>query len=127
MLQSNLQTSSAVMGGRALPDSQPSRPARLSRVGQFFRSNQRSFLAMRNITCVATSLAAVLSLFPPPALAQLTVSYVSSTGSNNNPCTRASPCATFAKAVTVTDTQGTVNCLDSGPFDFDSSAIQITQ
>jgi hypothetical protein len=44
------------------------------------------------------------------------VTFVASSGSDANPCTRAQPCATFFGAGGVTDPAGVVNCLDSGPY-----------
>src|SRR5437870_2544042 len=42
--------------------------------------------------------------------------WVSSTGSDANPCTRASPCATFNHALNQTTAFGEINCIDAGSF-----------
>ena len=42
--------------------------------------------------------------------------WVSSTGSPSNPCTRALPCATFAQALKVTDAGGVIGVIDPGDF-----------
>jgi hypothetical protein len=63
-------------------------------------------------------LAAMLA-FTPPAQAQngsLTRSFVSSTGSNSNPCTITLPCASFAQAYTVIGANGIVAALDPGKY-----------
>ena len=41
---------------------------------------------------------------------------MASFGSDANPCTRALPCLTFFGALSHTDNNGEVNCLDAGPF-----------
>jgi hypothetical protein len=53
------------------------------------------------------------------------VNYISSTGSDSNPCTAAQPCATFAFVLTPLGSGGQISCLDSpGPTE---SAVVITQ
>ena len=47
--------------------------------------------------------------------AQLTTSFVSSTGFGSA-CTRAAPCGGFSSAAVVTNSGGQINCLDSGPY-----------
>ena len=59
--------------------------------------------------------AAVLALtLPTVALAANSRSWVSSGGSDANPCTRSQPCATLNKAVAETVAGGEVNAVDSG-------------
>jgi hypothetical protein len=50
-----------------------------------------------------------------PAYAQART-WVSGTGDDLNPCSRTAPCKTFAAAIAVTDTNGEINCADSGGF-----------
>ena len=58
---------------------------------------------------------AMLSIAPPAAaMARTWVS--GSNGNDNNPCTRAAPCATFITAYSVTDAFGEINCVDQGNF-----------
>jgi hypothetical protein len=47
-----------------------------------------------------------------PAAAQNTQSWVASTGSDSNACTRAAPCANFTRALNVTNAGGTISCVD---------------
>ena len=71
---------------------------------------------MRTIALAgAFSLLAAVSLPTAPAQA-LSRTWVSGTGSDMSACTRASPCATFAHALGVTDAGGSVNCVDAGDF-----------
>jgi hypothetical protein len=59
-------------------------------------------------------LTALLAL--PAAQAQATRTWVSGAGNDLNPCTRLSPCQTFARAITVTAAGGEISVLDSGGF-----------
>lgn len=47
-----------------------------------------------------------------PAFAQATRTWVSGTGDDVNPCSRTSPCKTFAGALSKTAAGGEINCLD---------------
>jgi len=69
-------------------------------------------------TLISTfALVALSALLPPIAPAQAApVTFVASTGSDANPCTRAQPCASWFGAGGVTDAGGEVICLDSGPY-----------
>jgi hypothetical protein len=78
-------------------------------------------LALALIAC-GTALVPVLS--SAPAHAQLFRTWVASTGNNANPCTRASPCETFAGALPATAVNGEVNCVDAGNF---GPALSITK
>ena len=73
-------------------------------------------------------LTATLAMVLPVATAHaLTESFVLSTGSDANPCTRSSPCQTFLRALAVTDSGGTIWCLDSGPYTGNvNSALTVT-
>src|SRR5258708_38783204 len=51
-----------------------------------------------------------------PAQASLTRTFVSSAGSDSNPCTITQPCATFAQAYSVTAASGIVAALDPGKY-----------
>src|ERR1700761_1781367 len=80
----------------------------------------RRFLAL-SLTLAA--LAVTLAFIASPAHAQTSRSWVSGTGDDNNPCSRTSPCKTFAAAMAQTLTNGQINCLDPGGF----SSITITK
>lgn len=71
----------------------------------------------------------VLWLAVSTAFAANTRSWVSSTGNDNNPCTRTSPCATFAGALANTISRGEIDVVDPGDyggFDFTiSQAVTI--
>jgi hypothetical protein len=70
-------------------------------------------LALALIAC-GTALVPLLS--PAPTHAQGVRTWVSSTGSDANPCTRASPCQAFAGALPNTTINGEINCVDAGFF-----------
>ena len=58
----------------------------------------------------------VMLLASAPVHAQATRTWVSGTGDDMNPCSRAAPCKTFAAAIAVTDTNGEIDCVDAGGF-----------
>jgi hypothetical protein len=58
-----------------------------------------------------------------PAQAQATRTWISGIGDDANPCSRTSPCRTFAGAITKTTARGEINCLDPGAF----GAVTITK
>jgi len=60
------------------------------------------------------ALASLLSA--TPAHAQATRTWVSGVGDDANPCSRSSPCRTFAGAIFRTAVGGEINCLDAGGF-----------
>jgi hypothetical protein len=64
---------------------------------------------------LAAALAAVLPAIPSQA-ASLTRTFVSSAGSDSNPCTITQPCATFAVAYTATAANGIIAALDPGKY-----------
>jgi hypothetical protein len=66
-------------------------------------------------SCVVTMSAAetVTAMFTQEAL---TRTFVSSSGVDSNPCTIAAPCATFARAYTVTQSKGIIAALDPGKY-----------
>jgi hypothetical protein len=75
---------------------------------------------MRRIA-IFTLLAGVLVpvLASAPAHAQATRTWVSGIGDDNNTvngCSRTAPCKTFAGAISLTDTNGEINCIDPGGF-----------
>jgi hypothetical protein len=81
----------------------------------------------RLVLSLALLLSTLLALQAPPAQAQNARSWVASNGLNGNPCTRASPCATFAHALTQTNAGGEINCVDQGDFgDGSTLAIQMS-
>lgn len=55
-------------------------------------------------------------LWPDAARAQSLRTFVSSTGSDSNPCTRTQPCQTLLVTFSKTADGGEINCLDSGPY-----------
>jgi hypothetical protein len=58
-------------------------------------------------------------LMSAPAYAQATRTWVSGVGDDNNTvngCSRTATCKTFAAAISVTDTNGEINCVDPGGF-----------
>jgi hypothetical protein len=57
-----------------------------------------------------------------PAHAQNSRSWVSATGSNANPCTRAAPCLTFQRAHDQTNSGGIVNCVNAGDYGDETGA-----
>ncbi|MGH6727934.1 MAG: hypothetical protein ACREB8_15535, partial [Pseudolabrys sp.] len=60
---------------------------------------------------------------PPPPPPKTPRTWVSGTGNDNNDCSLAAPCATFAGAIAKTAAGGEINCLDSGGF----GGLTITQ
>ena len=58
-------------------------------------------------------------LMSAPAYAQATRTWVSGVGDDNNTtfgCSRTAPCKTFAAAISQTDTNGEIDCIDAGGF-----------
>src|SRR5262249_1321500 len=73
--------------------------------------------AMGSSVMKATPVASLLfALFIRVIPAHAFDTFVSRTGSDANPCTQASPCATFERAVSQTTEFGMIRCLDSGNF-----------
>jgi hypothetical protein len=58
----------------------------------------------------------VSALYTAPAHAQATRTWVSGAGNDANPCSRTSPCETFAGAYAKTDAGGEIDALDPGGF-----------
>lgn len=58
----------------------------------------------------------VSALYTAPAHAQATRTWVSGTGNDANPCSRTSPCKTFAGAIAKTTVGGEIDALDPGGF-----------
>jgi hypothetical protein len=75
-------------------------------------------LETRKLALSLAALAAILlpTLYSAPAQANFRA-WVSHNGSDANPCTVGSPCATFTHALSVDTDPGEVSCLDSGNFD----------
>jgi Right handed beta helix region len=83
------------------------------------RHHPKEVQAMRTFALLLAALTLSLGvcLQTGPAQAQpFSQTFVSGTGDNSNPCTRSSPCLTFAGAFNKTLPHGEINCLDSGPF-----------
>src|SRR4026208_1211165 len=55
-----------------------------------------------------------VALHVAPAQAQATRTWVSGVGDDANPCSRVSPCKTFAGAISKTFINGEIDCLDPG-------------
>lgn len=62
------------------------------------------------------ALVAIASFPIGSALAQSTVTYLSGTGNDMNPCNRTQPCLSFVRAYSVTLAGGEIMCLDPGGF-----------
>jgi hypothetical protein len=65
------------------------------------------------LACRAFVAALLVVVSAPQVQAQNTFSFVSSTGSDGNPCTAASPCATLSQALSTTISGGQISCLDA--------------
>src|ERR1700728_807775 len=74
----------------------------------------RALVAALGVACCLTAPLA-LSV-PTQASGTLTRTFVSSTGSDSNPCTVAQPCATFATAYAAVAPNGIVAALDPGKY-----------
>jgi hypothetical protein len=61
-------------------------------------------------------IAATLLVFTTTASAQATRTWVSGVGDDANPCSRTAPCKTFAGAISKTNANGEIDCLDPGGF-----------
>lgn len=70
---------------------------------------------MNKIIAIST-VALAICLHATPGHAQATRTWVSGTGNDANPCSRTSPCATFAGALTKTAAGGEISVLDPGGF-----------
>jgi hypothetical protein len=76
-------------------------------------------IAMKSYVFAFALLSAVVVVAGTPALAQngsLTRSFVSSAGSDSNPCTITQPCATFVHAYTAIGANGIIAALDPGKY-----------
>jgi hypothetical protein len=73
---------------------------------------------MRKIALTLAILGTTLvsALYTAPAHAQATRTWVSGTGNDANPCSRTSPCETFAGAIAKTVAGGEIDALDPGGF-----------
>jgi hypothetical protein len=71
--------------------------------------------SFRLFTLLAALLAVCLVALPAQAQTQHR-SWVSGTGDDGNPCSRTSPCLTFAAALSKTIAGGAINCLGPGDF-----------
>jgi hypothetical protein len=68
-------------------------------------------------TALAGALGLLAAVCLPTAPTQaLNRTWVSGTGNDANPCTRAQPCLTFDQAHSVTDPGGSINCIDAGDY-----------
>lgn len=73
---------------------------------------------MKTSTILAVGAAAALAatFYAAPASAQATRTWVAGLGDDVNPCSRSSPCKTFAGAIGKTAAGGEINCYDSGGY-----------
>lgn len=71
---------------------------------------------MRKIYCSAVGIFGLLMLGLQPSHAQASRTWVSGVGDDTNPCSRTSPCKTFAGAISKTASHGEINVLDPGGF-----------
>lgn len=78
---------------------------------------------MRKIWLRAAYVVALLFSLVCVANAQATRTWVSGVGDDVNPCSRTSPCKTFAGAISKTATNGEINCLDPAGY----GAVTITK
>ena len=62
------------------------------------------------------SVVSAVCLFPSLARAQATRTWVSGVGNDANPCSRTSPCITWAGAFSKTTAAGEIDALDPGGF-----------
>ena len=67
---------------------------------------------MRRILCLAVAAAVTAACSAVQAADE--VRYISTTGSNANPCTLARPCRSLQRAIGVTPAGGDIHILDSG-------------
>jgi hypothetical protein len=77
----------------------------------------------RTTLSLALAAASLSLLLPAPAHAQAFRTFVSGGGDDANPCSRTAPCKTFAGAISKTQVNGEINCLDPGGF----GALTITK
>jgi hypothetical protein len=70
----------------------------------------------------AAAVASALFAISAPAHAQ-TRTWVAGVGDDMNPCSRTSPCKTFAGAISKTSPNGIINCIDNGAY----GAVTITK
>jgi hypothetical protein len=78
---------------------------------------------MRISILLAFVSAMCLSILSVPAYAQATRTWVSGVGDDGNPCSRTTPCKTFAGAISKTAAGGEIDALDPGGF----GALTITK
>jgi hypothetical protein len=80
---------------------------------------------MHRVTFWTAAIEAALMLvfISAPLQAQATRTWVSGVGDDANPCSRTSPCKTFAGAISKTAADGQIDCLDPGGF----GALTITK
>jgi hypothetical protein len=79
---------------------------------------------MRELMLLVAAWFCVVTFVVPPTTAHAnnTRSWVSSSGSDSNACTKAAPCLTFAQAISQTSSGGEIDCLTGGDF----GAVTIT-
>src|SRR5262249_12105191 len=74
-----------------------------------------SEIIMRLTASAAVAALAGLVVLAPPAQAADPMTFVSTSGSDANACTRAAPCASIQRAAALVVLDGQVSCLDTGP------------
>jgi hypothetical protein len=68
------------------------------------------------LTAFSISAGLVLASLSSASAAPILRTWVASTGSDSNPCTRAAPCATFTAALANTTPGGSISCVDAGSY-----------
>ncbi len=83
---------------------------------------------MHKIRLTINALTLMASIMGLTALvqAQATRTWVSGTGDDVNPCSRTAPCRTFSGAISKTATNGEINCLNVGSYNFVNITKSIT-
>lgn len=71
---------------------------------------------MRRLALIVTAAAAAVAMHAAPASAQANRTFVSGLGDDNNPCSRASPCRSFGRAISLTNAAGELTILDSAGY-----------
>jgi hypothetical protein len=79
------------------------------------------------LTSISISAGLVLASLSSASAAQILRTWVASTGSDSNPCTRAAPCATFTAALANTTPGGSISCVDAGSYANQATGFTINQ
>jgi hypothetical protein len=92
----------------------------LAVIGPLKEAQHKEEIMCRIALCTLLAGLLVPVLASAPACAQVTRTWVSGTGDDKNTmvtgCSRTGPCKTFAAAISVTDINGEIDCIDPGGF-----------